>query len=586
MITVQKDLTVIGAGLSGMCAAIAAARRGLTVALVNNRPVLGGNSSSEMRMWTRGATGGENIYSEEMGILGEMKLENLYRNPQGNVILWDEVLYDFIYAEPLIDLYLNTHISEIEMSGKSRIVSVSGHQQGTEKYLCFRSTVFIDASGDGTIGYLAGASFAEGREGQALYGERLAPEKGDDLKLGSSILFHTRETRQPVSFTVPRYAYNRNQVRNLIGKGGRIVHERMSGTDYWWIEHGGMLDTIANNQEIALELKKIVFGVWDYVKNSGEFPADNLTLEWVGSLPCKRESRRLKGEKVLTLNDIENGAYDDDGVSYGGWYVDFHPPGGIYAKEEHCIQIPVSVYTIPLGCLYTKKVDNLLFTGRLISTSHLAFASTRIMNTCALLGQAAGTAAVLMQKYGKLHSQIHRDHMVQLKEMLISDDVFIPGCVHQDDLDLAQGSEITVSSTRLPILNLCDHSIVLEDDFLFLISCSPEVTGIKLNVDVSDATGLNVILMNCRQPAGFRTGSEIARASLDLSPGENQWIRLPDEIIHSVRVHLNRFPSGAVKQHSQDSRADSVQENSCIIPVSLSSQKRKRVVVPVMEAIS
>jgi hypothetical protein len=527
MITSKKDLTVIGAGLSGICAAIAAARQGLSVALINNRPVLGGNSSSEMRMWTRGSTGGENIYSEEMGILGEMKLENLYRNPQGNVILWDEVLYDFVYAEPLIDLYLNTHISEIAMKGTTRIQSVSGYQQGTEKYLRFTSPVFIDASGDGTTGYLAGAAFADGREGREVYGERLAPEQSDDLKLGSSILFHTREARHPVRYIVPKYAYTRDQVRNLIGKGGRVVHERMSGTDYWWIEHGGMMDTIGNNQDIALELKKIVFGLWDYIKNSGEFPADNLTLEWVGSLPCKRESRRLKGEHVLTLNDIESGNYFEDGISYGGWYVDFHPPGGIYSNEEHCQQFPVSVFSIPMRSLYTRKVSNLLFTGRLVSTSHLAFASTRIMNTCALLGQAAGSAAVFMHNLNKTHHQINTHHIRELQENLVKNDMFIPGFVHTDTNDLALSAVISTSSTRPLVLDTCNMTLPLKEDFIVLV---PELgdAELLLNFDAEDGVnngdGIEISMHECENIAGFRPGRKIRSGRLQLEAGSDQWV--------------------------------------------------------------
>ena len=236
--------------------------------------------------------------------MGELKLENLYRNPEGNIHLWDELLLDFVLREARITLFLNTHVVQVGMAAGARIAWVGGQQLGSEREYRFVSPVFLDATGDATIGYLAGADYRHGREGKAEFGEEFAPEQPDDRTLGSTILLQTRETKRKVGFVPPAYAYSRAQIQGIIDRGGRIVNEKMNGCDYWWLEYGGMLDTIGDNQEITLELKRIALGIWDYVKNSGKFDADYLTLDWLGGIPGKRESRRLLGDYILTQNDV------------------------------------------------------------------------------------------------------------------------------------------------------------------------------------------------------------------------------------------------------------------------------------------
>jgi len=527
METVKNDVTVIGAGLAGICASVMAARKGLKVALIGDRPVLGGNSSSEMRMWTRGATGGENVYSEEMGILGEMKLVNLYRNKDANIIYWDEVLFDFVFAEENIQLFLNTHIDRVKMEGSS-VYSVKGIQQGSERKFTFKSSIFIDATGDGTVGFLAGAQFTVGREGKEVYGERFAPEKSDPYGLGSSLFFHSKLSDAPVEFIPPDYAYTKEDMAALLGTGGRIVNEHMSGTDFWWLEYGGMRDTITDNQDITLELKKIVYGIWDYIKNSGKFEADYLTLEWVGSLPCKRESRRLRGEYVLKQQDVEEQKYFDDGVCYGGWYMDFHPPEGIYSQAEFCVQTPVSVYSIPMRCFYTREVDNLLFTGRTISVTHAAFSSTRIMNTCALNGQAAGMIAAYMKEHNLNHHAVYERRLSELKQDLLKHDMYIPGVSNADPLDKALQSEVSVSSCRSMVNDKTDRLIPIKENFYFLVSnCNGKET-ISLKIDAIQAATLIVEMLPCEFPAGFRPSKNevIDKKEIALTKGKGQWVTL------------------------------------------------------------
>lgn len=280
MQTMRTQLAVIGGGPAGVCAAIAAARHGIQTMLVTDRPVLGGNSSSEIRVWTRGATGAGNLWAEEMGVWGELKLENLYRNSDANPVFWDETLLDAVLREKNLTLLLNTEIYEVELDG-GRVAALRGVQQSSEWQFHIEADYFIDATGDGTVSAKAGVPFSVGN--------------GNHETLGNSILYYTRREDHPVSFIAPDYAYDMSHIEKILGCGGRIINERMSGSDCWWFEYGGLRDTISNAQDIALELRRLVLGVWNYVKNSGKFDADCYTLDWIGSIPGKRESRPWGG---------------------------------------------------------------------------------------------------------------------------------------------------------------------------------------------------------------------------------------------------------------------------------------------------
>ncbi|ERK71275.1 hypothetical protein N136_02411, partial [Leifsonia aquatica ATCC 14665] len=292
--TVTSDVTVIGGGLAGVAAAIAAARAGATVALINNRPVLGGNSSSEIRVWVCGATAhGAQKYARETGIMGELFLENQYRNPEGNPYFWDQVVLDAVRAEPGIRLFLNTDVTEVDADGPDddrRITAVTGWQQGSERRLTFTGAAFIDASGDGLVGELAGAWYASGREAASVYGEEWAPEVPDDNMLGSTLFFYTKDVGEPVRYVPPSITKDIAETSILVH---RRIDTRANGCDYWWIEWGGELDAVNDNERIRDELWAVVYGIWDHIKNSGLFDAETLTLEWVGSVPGKREYRRF-----------------------------------------------------------------------------------------------------------------------------------------------------------------------------------------------------------------------------------------------------------------------------------------------------
>ena len=275
--SLQSRILVIGGGPAGICAAIAAAREGADTILINNRPVLGGNSSSEVRVWTRGATGGGSLFAEEMGIWGELKLRNLYANQEGNPVFWDETLLDGIYREKGIRLLENTQMVGVEMD-EDRVTAIEAVQLGTEKHFRIQAEVYVDATGDGSLGQLAGIPFIQGREAASEYGEKLAPEVREKETLGNTLFFFTGRSEEPVRYVAPEYALSIEEVEALLGKGGRLVNEEMNGCDYWWFELGGREDTTGDNQEITRRLRSLSAGVWNYIKNSGKFQADHLIL--------------------------------------------------------------------------------------------------------------------------------------------------------------------------------------------------------------------------------------------------------------------------------------------------------------------
>lgn len=424
--TVSFDVTVVGGGMAGVCAAIAAARHGAKTALIQDRSVLGGNSSSEMRVWTVGATAmGRNRYAAETGIMGELDLENLYRNPEGNPYIWDSILMDFVMREKNLTLYLNATVVDT-LGAPDHLESIYAYQMTTETWLEIKSDFFIDCTGDGSLSVSAGVPFMRGREARERFGESLAPDAEDTFTLGNTLLLYSRDAGKPVAYHAPEFAYDIEYIHNLIVGNEKPLELHTSGCDFWWLETGGSSDTIKDGESIRFELQKLVYGIWNYIKNSGRFAADNLDLEWVGSLPAKRESRRLEGAYVLTQNDILEHRDFPDAVCSGGWPIDTHPPGGIYSKKEACEQRDAGVYQIPLRCLYAKHVDNLFFAGRNISASHLAFASTRVMKTCAVMGQAAGTAAALCKRWNKVPGALSATEVSGIQRTLLWDDQWIP----------------------------------------------------------------------------------------------------------------------------------------------------------------
>src|ERR1700753_3767688 len=390
------DLAVVGGGLAGVCCAITAARQGLRVVLIQDRPVLGGNASSEVRLWALGATlhmGNNNRWAREGGVIDEILVENLWRNSEGNPVLVDPLLLEWVTREPNITLLLNTAVHSMDLASDGGISRVHAYCSQNETLYTVESPLFCDASGDGVLGYLAGAAFRMGAEAQSEFGEKLAGAEPTSELLGHSLYFYSRDTGRPVPYVPPAFALKDISAIPRY----RQLRVTDSGCSLWWLEYGGDTDTVHGTEAIKWELWSVAYGVWNYIKNSGNFPdAANLTLEWRGAIPGKRESRRFEGDYILRQQDIVEQQLHSDAVSVGGWAIDIHPSQGVYSPNPPCVQWhPKGVYQIPFRTMYSRNIPNLFLTGRILSATHIAFGSTRTMVTCAHNAQAVGMAAAM-----------------------------------------------------------------------------------------------------------------------------------------------------------------------------------------------
>ncbi|MZQ85131.1 FAD-dependent oxidoreductase [Paenibacillus sp. 5J-6] len=527
---VTSDITVVGGGLAGVCAAIAAARLGQTVSLVQNRPVLGGNSSSEVRVWVCGATShGLHRYARETGIMGEMFVENQYRNIDGNPYLWDLIVLEKVKAEKNITLFLNTDVHEVDADGDedSRTIrSVTGWMMGSERRIRFESRVYLDCTGDGLVGFLAGAKFRIGREAQEEFSEEWAPLVPDDITLGSTLLFYTKDVGRPVKYIAPSFAKDITQTTIPMK---RVIRSGDNGCAYWWIEWGGELDTVHDNEKIRDELSSVIYGIWDYIKNSGKFEADNLTLEWIGSLPGKREYRRFVGDYVMNQNDVIAQEPFEDRVAFGGWSIDLHPPQGMYATAKGSKHMHVDgSYHIPFRSLYSVNTTNMLMAGRNISASHVAFGTTRVMATCAVIGEAAGTGAALCAAKGISPRELHGSHLCELQQTLLRQDASVLGIKNADADDLVLSASLTASSTLSQLAVETSASVYpLTDSVALLVPVDPHIEGIELLLDASENTELTVELWSTGKPQNYVPHTQVAAVQVAVSQGSEQWIPVP-----------------------------------------------------------
>lgn len=432
------DLCIVGGGLAGTIAAISAARHGARVVLIQDRPMLGGNASSEIRMWVRGAKG---IYNRESGILAEFEEENIYRNPTLAPTVWDSVLYGKVKAEKNITLLLNASCVDAATEG-ARITSVTAWQLTTYTVHTVHANYFADCSGDSILAPLSGAKYRIGREGRDEYRETIGPLEADGKTMGMSLLLQARETDHYVPFVPPAWAnvYEKDEDFALIPyietqhSTFRDHKIGTSGCNLWWMELGGEGPAIQNTEETRDELLKVVFGIWDHIKNREDHGFGNWELEWVGFLPGKRESVRYVGAHVLTENDVLGGGVFDDVIAYGGWPMDDHNPKGMLANTKNdtpsVLHPAPSPYGIPYRSLYSVNIENLFFAGRNISATHAAISSTRVMATCSLLGQAMGTAAAFCVLEGILPKELTGDRVKRLQQQLLRDGVFLPHVKH------------------------------------------------------------------------------------------------------------------------------------------------------------
>ena len=533
----SRDIVVIGGGVAGLCAAVAAARLGSRVAIVQDRPVFGGNSSSEIRVWAIGAaTRGYFRNARETGIVEEVTLETAYRSEGLLPIypeawpMWDVVLKEWCDREPNLDVFLNTRVHEVTVAD-DRIVSVTALQTSTEKAFRFHAAYFIESSGDGEIGAKAGAAWRLGQESRRDFGETMAPEEANTTVLPSTIMFTARDVGRPVPFHPPHWAYDYLTDDDLPFRDHRYVK-----SGYWWISAGGDRDTIDDNEEIRDELYKILFGVWDHIKNHGDHGADNLVLDWVGHVVGKRESRRFEGDYIVVQDDVLYGRLFPDDVAYGGWPIDLHPSQGFFSLDVPTDQIePEKPYAIPYRALYSCNMENLFLNGRLLSASHIAMGTIRVQKTLGLVGQAIGTAAHMCVQNNLTPRQLGQECIHELQQALLKQDCYIPHVRNQDPHDLARRATVTASSQMaLPVVTPDDvHPLYTRRAQKFVTS-EPRIDRVSawLVSERDEAVTVRAHLRPAPDLWDFSSPEILATETATLAPRHDGWV--PFAFVQSV----------------------------------------------------
>jgi hypothetical protein len=414
-------------------------------------------------MWVLGAQGKD---KRETGIVEELFLENYYRNPYKNFSIWDSIVWEIAHNEKNITLILNCSCLDAEVKD-GRIVSVTGWQTTTQMYHTVEATLFADCSGDSVLAPLTGAEYRVGHEARSEFGEDIAPVYADRKTMGMSLLIQSRETTSPKTYIPPAWAEKFTKEKLPY----RIPDITNDDENFWYLEVGGVRDSIADTEELRDELLAVAYGIWDFVKNDSENKEKfaNFDLEWIGFLPGKRESRRYVGDHVLTQEDVRAEGKFEDIIAYGGWPMDDHHPEALRTPEEPTIFHPApSPFGVPYRCLYSRNVENLFYAGRNISTSHVALSSTRVMSTCAILGQAVGAAATVASRHGTTPRGVYREYLAELQQTLMEDDCWLPGLARKPS-NLTTQSKLVSSKGNAEVLrNGIDRPIGDTDNGLSL----------------------------------------------------------------------------------------------------------------------
>lgn len=405
------DFVVTGGGIAGTCAAISAAREGLKVALIQDRPVLGGNNSSEVRVHLGGI-----INLPPYPAIGNV-VEEIDPKHQGNAqpasFYDDEKKLQRVLAEKSIHLFLNMHVNKVEMNG-SRISAVIAQNTRTGERLRFPAQVFADCTGDGTVGFLAGAEFRIGREARAETGELLAPETADKMTMGASVMWYSVEEKVPSAFPDTPWAVQFND---------HTCQKETRGNWDW--ETGMDRHQVDEFEYIRDHGLRVVYGNWSFLKNKSKWKREyvNRRLDWVAYIGGKRESRRLMGDVILEQQDIEQARPFPDACVTTTWSIDLHYP----KKDEPfdgepfravSYQKKIKPYPIPFRCLYSRNIDNLMMAGRNISVTHVALGTVRVMRTTGMMGEVIGLAASLCNKHSTDPRGVYEDHLEEFKELL------------------------------------------------------------------------------------------------------------------------------------------------------------------------
>ena len=434
------DLVVVGAGPGGLGAAFAAARNGLRVAVVHDRPVLGGNSSCEMQVTLNGA----GRKGRESGLVCEAKMRRFRHEGWSYSDAYREM------ADEMKDRFFefpNERVMSAEKNGDA-IASVVSRNTLTGARTRFRGRYFADGTGDGWLGIFAGAEYMHGREARSEYNEAPAPEERDEITMSGCVMkdglvgYRHAFADHPVKYTTPKWA-------DVLPKGFTRRPQGLRGV--WWMENNGRFNDLVDPERARDQLVRISFAYWGWIKNESPVKgqATNAYMAEIAWKNARREGYRLVGDYVLTANDARAGRMFPDRISYGGWSLDTHDPLGMENPTGNGFwrsHPGVPIYSIPYRCIYSKNISNLFLCGRSISVTHIAFGTIRVQSTLFQLGQAAGTAAAIAcEKGGITPRACGQRHIKELQQRLLKDDQYIPHLLNEDPLDLARTAKVSSS---------------------------------------------------------------------------------------------------------------------------------------------
>lgn len=409
----QYDLVVVGAGIAGMSAAVSAARLGCKVALINDRPVVGGNNSSEIRVHLGGRI--EAGPYKELGNLQKEFGPTRGGNAQPAEYYEDQKKLDWLANEKNITLFLNYRAIDVAKEG-NKITSVTARHIESGKELQFQAPLFSDCTGDGTIGFLAGADYRMGREARSEFGESTAPETADKMTMGASVQWYSVDNKRPSAF--PYFNYG-------IGFNDKNCEKVMMGE--WTWETGMNFDQITDFERIRDYGLLVVYSNWSHLKNNMKENSQyrNRKLGWVAYVSGKRESRRLMGDYILKEDDLRKYVTHEDGTAATTWSIDLHYPDPANTthfpgREFKSIAKHINIYPypIPYRCLYSRNIDNLFMAGRNISVTHVALGTVRVMRTTGMMGEVVGMASSICKKYGISPRTVYHSHLDELKKLM------------------------------------------------------------------------------------------------------------------------------------------------------------------------
>lgn len=439
------DLAVVGGGIAGVCSAVTAARLGMRVALLTDRPRLGGNASDEAGVSLDGAAS-HHANARESGLVEELFRDRAYHREENYTGACERM----VAREATITVLKNERVVAVERLPSGDVSAVHLMDTINGDRTAVASRFFVDATGDGTVAALAGAEFHYGRESQSEYGESLAPAQSDDITMSGCIMdgvvgFRSEERDRVIAYEAPPWA----PIFHDPDRFGRSVGRLDRGA--WWMEHAGTVDDMVDAERARDELMRISYGYWDYVKNRwpGRDAAARRELVSVPYYNARREGRRVIGDYVLTQQDLQDPQPLHDAVAHGGWSIDIHNRKGIYSGKEGPFEFNdiAKLYAIPYRCLYAKDIGNLFLAGRCISVSHVALGSVRVQATLAVAAEAVGVAAAIAASADTDARGVLTHHLDRLQQTLLRLDHYIPSVVDSDPANLARGASVCASTT-------------------------------------------------------------------------------------------------------------------------------------------